>query len=100
MRGMRVRMNARAADRADVHRALLTGLLGGVARRADDRTYFGARNVRLTIFPGSGLAKKRPESIMAAELVETDRLYAPTTARIDPAWIQPLAPHLLVRRSV
>jgi ATP-dependent helicase HrpA len=75
----------------------LTGLLGGVARRADERTYFGPRNVKLTIFPGSGLAKKRPEWIMAAELVETDRLYARTVARIDPAWIEPIADHLLGR---
>jgi ATP-dependent helicase HrpA len=97
MTGMRVRINDKPAPDAAIHCALLTGLLGGVARKVDDRTYVGARNVKMSIFPGSGLAKKRPEWIMAAELVETERLYARTVAKIDPSWIEPIADHLVGR---
>jgi ATP-dependent helicase HrpA len=95
MTGMGVRVSDGPAGEVAIHRALLTGLLGGVARRVDDRSYLGARNVKMTLFPGSGLVKKRPEWIMAGELVETDRLYARTVAKIDPSWIEPLAEHLV-----
>jgi ATP-dependent helicase HrpA len=60
--------------------------------------YLGARNARFAIFPGSGLARKAPDWIVAAELVETSRLWARTVARIEPEWVEPLARHL-VRRS-
>ena len=49
------------------------------------------------IFPGSPLAKKPPRWVMAAELVETSRLWARTVARIQPEWIEPLAGHLVKR---
>ncbi|HEX9296012.1 MAG TPA: ATP-dependent RNA helicase HrpA [Polyangiaceae bacterium] len=97
MAAMGMRPNETAARAGDVHKALLSGLLGGVARKADDRTYIGARNVKMSLFPGSGLVHKRPEWIMAGEIVETDRLYARTAAKIDPAWIEPWADHLVGR---
>ena len=67
---------------------------GGRRPRAE---YLGARNARFAIFPGSGLARKAPDWIVAAELVETSRLWARTVARIEPEWVEPLAAHLVKR---
>lgn len=91
------RSNQVAAGYAEIHRALLTGLLGNIAFKADKDHYLGARNIKLQIFPGSALFKKRPKWIMAAELVETSRLYARCVAKIEPEWIESLAPHLVKR---
>ena len=82
---------------AAIHRALLTGLLGNVALRGDQRTYLGARNIRLQVHPGSALARRPPKWLVAAELVETTRLYARTVARIEPGWVEAVAGHLLKR---
>ena len=57
----------------------------------------GARGTRFAVFPGSALFKKPPEFVMAAELVETSRLWARVNARIDPAWAEELGAHLLKR---
>ncbi|HKQ71871.1 MAG TPA: ATP-dependent RNA helicase HrpA [Polyangiaceae bacterium] len=89
--------SAKGGDDAAVHRALLTGLLRNVAMRFDDRTYVGARNVKLHLHPSSSLLKKRPPWIMAAEMVETDRLYARTVGKIDPEWIEGVAEHVVGR---
>ena len=86
----------REFDYAGVHRALLAGLLGNIGRR-DNQDYLSARNRRFTIFPGSGLAKRGPKWVMAAELVETQRLYARTVAQISVEWVEPLARHLVHR---
>ncbi len=80
-----------------IHRALLTGLLGNIAMKTDAHEYTGARNMKLYIFPGSGLFHQKPAWIVAAELVETTRLYARTVARIQPEWIERLASHLVNR---
>ena len=81
-----------------IHQALLSGLLGHVGMRLQEtRDYLGARNARFAIFPGSALFKARPAWVMAGELVETSRLWARDVARIDPAWIEPLAGHLVKR---
>jgi ATP-dependent helicase HrpA len=81
-----------------VHIAVLAGLLSHVGlREGDSREYLGARGAKFLIFPGSPLAKKPPRWVMAAELVETSRLYARTVARIEPEWIEPLAGHLVKR---
>ena len=82
----------------DIHRSLLAGLLSHLGLR--DRVkkdYAGARGTRFAIFPGSGLAKKQPAAVMAAELVETSRLFARTVAAIDPAWAEPIAGDLVKR---
>ncbi len=82
-----------------IHKSLLAGLLSHIGLRdAQRKDYVGARNTRFLIFPGSVLAKKQPEAVMSAELVETSRLFARMNARIDPAWAEPLAGDL-VRRS-
>ena len=97
VREMKLRLNREQADYNAIHRALLTGLLGNIAFKSDRHEYSGARNIKLAIFPGSSLFKKQPKWIMAAELVETSRLYARTVAAIEPEWIEPLAKHLVKR---
>jgi ATP-dependent helicase HrpA len=94
-----VKLNQTEADPEQVHGALLSGLLSHVGvRDPKTRDYQGARNARFSIFPGSGLARKQPSWVMAAELVETSRLWGRDVARIQPEWVEPLAEHL-VRRS-
>jgi ATP-dependent helicase HrpA len=83
-----------------VHLALLTGLLGNVGTRvldADFREppYSGARGIKFHIWPGSPLVKKAGRWLMAAELVETSRLFARTVAGIEPGWIEKVGAHLL-----
>ena len=81
-----------------IHIAVLSGLLSQIGlREGETREYLGARGAHFMIFPGSPLAKKSPRWVMAAELVETSRLFARTVARILPEWIEPLAGHLVKR---
>ena len=89
--------NEKPAGYSEIHRALLAGLLGNVGFKNEDGEYVGARGIKFAIFPGSGLRKSQPKWVMAAELVETARLYARTVARIEPGWIEPLARHLVER---
>jgi len=89
--------NKQPATPDDVHRALLAGLLGHIAVQDEGKSYLGARNLKLSLFPGSGLYKKPPKWLMAADLVETSKLYARTLAGIDPTWLEGLAPHLIKR---
>ncbi|HEY8069361.1 MAG TPA: ATP-dependent RNA helicase HrpA, partial [Burkholderiales bacterium] len=80
-----------------VHRALLCGLLGNIGMKDEqDNGYTGARGIKFRVHPGSG-TKKPGKWIMAAELVETTRLFARNVAGIDPRWIEELAGHLLKR---
>lgn len=100
-------------DADDIHKALLAGLLShigalderSIARTTGDKNsgrkvaqYRGARGIRFTIFPGSGLRKKTPTAVMAAEIVETSRTFARTVAAIDLAWAEPLAGDLVTRQ--
>ncbi|HET6533745.1 MAG TPA: ATP-dependent RNA helicase HrpA [Actinoplanes sp.] len=81
-----------------VHTALLAGLLSHIGMKdAEKREYLGARGARFAIFPGSALFRKQPRWVMAAELVETSRLWGRVTARIEPEWAEKLAPHLVKR---
>lgn len=103
-----------------IHRAMLPGLLSqigmqmvtdvaagnppkgrdGKPRKPDARArneYLGARGARFAIFPGSGLARRPPSWVMAAELVETSRLWARDVAKVDPAWVEEAAAHLVKR---
>ena len=77
---------------AALHRALLAGLLGNVGAKGEDgEGYLGTRGLRFHIHPGSGLAKKGPKWVVAAELVETTRLYARCVGRVEPDWIEAAA---------
>jgi ATP-dependent helicase HrpA len=87
----------RPADYAAVHQALLTGLLSNVALRGDANEYTAGGNQKVFLWPGSGVYARKPKWIVAAELVETTRRYARTAARIDPEWLESLAPHLVKR---
>jgi ATP-dependent helicase HrpA len=106
-----------ASDPDAIHRALLSGLLSQIGI-LDERSapaggrsrtppkdgkrklaeYRGARGIRFSIFPGSGLRKKSPQAVMAAEIVETSRTFARTVAAIDPAWAESLAGDLAKRQ--
>lgn len=79
---------------ANLHQALLTGLLGNVGMLTEAGDYLGARGIRFAIFPGSGV-RKRPQWVLAAEIVETRRVYARTVARVEPEWIEVAGGHLL-----
>jgi ATP-dependent helicase HrpA len=81
-----------AARYAALHRALLAGLLGNVgAKGGEGEGYLGTRGLRFFLHPGSGLAKRGPKWAVAAELVETTRLYARCVGRVEPEWIEAAA---------
>jgi ATP-dependent helicase HrpA len=95
---MGTRVNEKPATYEQVHRALIAGLLGNIGSKGEEAgEYLGARGVRFAIFPGSGLRKKQPRWVVAAELVETTRLYARTVARIEPEWVEAVAGGLVKR---
>ena len=86
------------ADPQRIHLSLLAGLLSHLGLKdVDKNDYLGARGAKFAIFPGSALFRKPPRWVMAAELVETSRLYARVTARIEPEWAEQLAGHLVKR---
>jgi len=90
------RLNETDATFEQVQLSLLTGLLGNIGMKADDEPhYLGARGIRFFLWPGSTLAKKAGRWVMAAELVETSRLFARTLGRIEPEWIERVGAHLL-----
>jgi ATP-dependent helicase HrpA len=92
------RSPAARADPQHVHTALLAGLLSHIGvKDTDKQEYLGARGARFAVFPGSALFKKPPRWAMAAELVETSRLWGRIVARIEPEWVEPLAGHLVKR---
>ncbi|MGD7705637.1 ATP-dependent RNA helicase HrpA [Microlunatus sp. Y2014] len=107
--------NREPADADDIHTAILSGLLSQVGladlrdeeksqrsgrrdKRRPMREYLGARGARFAIQPGSSVAKQPPPLVMAAELVETSRLWARTVAGIDARWVEAVGGHLLKRR--
>ncbi|AZI57080.1 DUF3418 domain-containing protein [Nakamurella antarctica] len=85
-------------DTAKVHSALLTGLISQIGLRDEaKKDYQGTRGGRFTIWPGSGLSKGTPKLVMAAELVETSRLWARTVASIEPEWAETVGADLVKR---
>lgn len=108
--GMTVGEPAAEPDERGIHAALVAGLLSHVGLQMEPakgrdgkpgrpgREYLGTRNTRFVIAPGTPLAKKPPRWVVAAELVETSRLFARTVARIDPETVEKLADHLVKRQ--
>ena len=98
VRDLGMTLNTAPAEPEVITRALLAGLLSHIGlRRGDTREYDGARGTRFALWPGSALAKRPPTWVVAAELVETSRLWARTVARIEPEWAEELAGHLVAR---
>ena len=92
------RLNEAPATYDQLHLALLTGLLGNIGFKGEDEpgaAYLGARGIKFHVWPGSSLTKKPGKWIMAAELVETTRLYARCIAQIQPEWVEKVGAHLL-----
>ena len=88
--------SADTPDTDAIHQSLLVGLLSNLGNYDERRReYVGARATHFTIWPGSGLRRKQYDWVMAAELVETSRLFARTVARIQPQWVEQAAKHLV-----
>jgi ATP-dependent helicase HrpA len=101
-RGLKLKLPRETTEERDVnasydavHKALLSGLLSNIAQWHEERDYIAARNRKLRIFPGSVLARKTPRWIVAAEIVETTRVFARQVATIDPRWALDINPALL-----
>ncbi|MBD8730957.1 ATP-dependent RNA helicase HrpA [Pseudomonas sp. CFBP 13710] len=94
-RDLQLEVNKDAADYPRFHKAVLSGLLSQIGQKTEDGDYLGARQRRFWVHPSSGMGRKKPQWLMAAELVETTKLYARMVAKIEPDWIEPLAGHLI-----
>jgi ATP-dependent helicase HrpA len=93
------RLNGSPATYEQVHLAMLSGLLGNIGQKSDDEEwYLGARGIKFWRHPGAHLSKKPGRWLVAAELVETTRLYGRGLAAIEPQWIPPIAGHLLKKQ--
>ncbi|MEN4824891.1 ATP-dependent RNA helicase HrpA [Pseudomonas sp. P39-UII1] len=94
-RDLQLAVNKEPSDYQKMHKAILSGLLSQIGHKTEEGDYQGARQRRFWVHPSSGLGRKRPQWVMAAELVETTKLYARMVAKIEPDWIEPLATHLV-----
>ena len=96
-RELGLRENHEPASEETLHRAVLAGMLTHIGTRTEERDYEGVRARRFNLHPGSFVFRKPPKWVVAAELVETTRLYARSVAAIEPEWVLPWAEHLLKR---
>ncbi|MBE9559726.1 MAG: ATP-dependent RNA helicase HrpA [Proteobacteria bacterium] len=92
---LKLTLNTNAASYEQIHRSLLIGLLANIGVKDEGKEYLGARSKKFNVFPGSVLFRSTPSWIVAAEIVETTKVYARTNAKIDVAWIEANARHLL-----
>jgi ATP-dependent helicase HrpA len=93
------RINTTAATYEQLHLSMLAGLLGNIGMKSEeDDSYLGARGIRFFRHPGAHLAKKPGRWIVAAELVETTRLFGRGIANIDVKWIEQVGGHLLKKQ--
>ncbi|RBK88850.1 ATP-dependent RNA helicase HrpA, partial [Xanthomonas oryzae pv. oryzae] len=88
----------RAAAYQSLHRALLAGLPTQIGHRTEKGDYLAARQRRFVPFPGSALARKPPPWIVAATLLDTQKVWGMTNAAIEPDWAIAELPHLLARK--
>ena len=96
-RQQKLKLNPETASYPALHKAIVSGLLGQVAVKVEKKEYLATRNRKVLIFPGSKVSKSSPKWIVAAEIVETSRVFARMVARIEPDWIEPLAGHVVKR---
>ena len=94
-REQKLALNKEPAGYDPIHKAILAGLLGQVAVKVEKREYLATRNRKVMIFPGSKVAKSGPKWIVAAEIVETSKVFARMVAGIQPEWVEPLAGHVV-----
>ncbi len=94
-RALGLKENNNPADEENIHQSILRGLILQVARHHEDQDYIGTRNRKFQIFPGSSLFKKKCKWILAAELVETSKLYSRLNCQIKPEWVESQASNLL-----
>ena len=90
-------LNTAPAGPAEIHRALLPGLLGSIGEKTERGEYLGPRGLKFVLAPGTPLKAHPPRWIMAGSLVETGRVYARLVAAIEPEWIEAAAHHLVRR---
>lgn len=91
---LKLKYTPQPATFEDIHKALLTGLLGNIGVKEERNIYLGPRNRRFSIFPGSNV-KTKSQWVMAAEIFETSKVFAHTVAKIDPNWLEHIGAHLL-----
>ncbi|WP_226644986.1 ATP-dependent RNA helicase HrpA [Microbulbifer variabilis] len=96
-RDLEVKENKEPAEYEAIHRAIVMGLLGNIGARDENKEFIGCRNRRFHVFPGSGQFKKPPRWVVAAQLLETSRLFAHTVAKIEPDWVMAASQHLVKR---
>ncbi|HEY8709377.1 MAG TPA: DUF3418 domain-containing protein, partial [Burkholderiaceae bacterium] len=90
------RLNGSPATYEQIHLSMLAGLLGNIGCKSDeDDWYLGARGIRYYKHPGANLSKKPGRWIVAAELVETTRLFGRSIAAIEPQWLPQIAGHVI-----
>jgi ATP-dependent helicase HrpA len=97
VRELDLRPNHTPASCADLHQAILTGFLGSIGALDQRREYEGVRGTHFVVAPGTPLAAKPPQWIVAGSLLETTRLYARMVAAINPAWVERAGAHLVKR---
>ncbi len=92
-------LNKKTASYEQLHQSMLCGLLGNLGQKSDEEDwYLGARGIKFYRHPGAKLSKKPGRWIVAAELVETTRLFGRGIANIEPQWIEQVAGHLLKKQ--
>ncbi|MCA9273304.1 MAG: ATP-dependent RNA helicase HrpA [Phycisphaerales bacterium] len=92
-----IKGDTKKSDDEALHRAILAGSLSGLGKKHHEGGFSGARAGRFWIHPSSAVPEKDAKWVVAAELVRTTKLYARSVARIDPAWIDQIAGHLITR---
>ena len=88
LRDMDTATNAEPASYESLHKAILSGMLSHIGFKAEQKEYIVARNRRFVMAPGSAGYKKPPKWLVAAELVETSKLFARMVAKVEPEWIE------------
>ncbi len=92
-------INSQPASYEQLHLSMLAGLLGNIGARSEEEDwYLGARGIKFYKHPGAHLAKKPGRWIVAAELVETTRLFGRGIAAIEPQWLEEVGSHLLKKQ--
>jgi ATP-dependent helicase HrpA len=93
------KLNERPASYEQLHLSMLAGLLGNIGwKLEDEEVYLGARGIKFYRHPGANLSKKPGRWIVAAELVDTSRLFGRGIAAIEPQWIEQVGSHLLKKQ--